>query len=136
MAIALLSVGLLGLLVFILGLNVSMKRSSVVMTQGEAEADPGSELSRARRAHGNCVEYTPMLCFMILAIGLRMPILPWWVAAGMLAAVAFRYIHAVSILISDSIYQTTPLKFIGALGTYIVGVGLSLFLIFRAFSLF
>jgi len=40
MAIALLSVGLLGLLIFILGVNVSRERQSVMVTQHEAEADP------------------------------------------------------------------------------------------------
>lgn len=136
MAVALLSVGLLGLLVFLLGFNVSMKRRSVILTQGEAEADPKSDLCKAIRAHGNCIEYTPILSLMILAIGLRLPILPWWVAAAMVSAVVFRYIHAIGVLISGSIYEATALKFIGAVGTYIVGGGLSIFLIFRAFSLF
>ena len=89
MAIALLSVGLMGLLVFLLGLNVSRERRSVVVTQHEAEADPKSSLKRAIRAHGNCVEYVPMLSLMILALGLRLPILPPWIAALMLSAWRF-----------------------------------------------
>ncbi|MEL6212619.1 MAG: MAPEG family protein, partial [Pseudomonadota bacterium] len=88
MSVALLSVGLLALLVFLLGLNVSRERRSVILTQHEAEADPKSALRKAIRAHGNCIEYVPMLSVLILAIGNRTPILPVWLAALMLAAVA------------------------------------------------
>ncbi|CAK9039450.1 GNAT family N-acetyltransferase [Durusdinium trenchii] len=84
MAIALLSVGLLAVLVFLLGANVSRERQSVAVTQHEAEADPKSSLRKAIRAHGNCIEYVPMLSLMILALGLRLPLLPWWIAALML----------------------------------------------------
>lgn len=135
MVIALLSVGLMGLLVFILGLNVSKQRSSIILTQHEAEADPNSALRKAMRAHGNCVEYVPMLCLMILALGLRSPILPWWTAALMLGAVAARYIHALGVLTGGSIYEPNAMKFIGALGTYIIGTILAVLLIIRAVSL-
>ncbi len=136
MAIALLSVGLLGLLVFLLGLNVSRERRSVILTQHEAEADPASGLRKAIRAHGNCIEYVPMLSLMILALGLRSPILPIWTSILIIAAVAARYIHAVSIITSESIYQPTALKFVGAAGTYLAGSVLAIILIVQALSLF
>ncbi|MEO0880693.1 MAG: MAPEG family protein [Pseudomonadota bacterium] len=136
MSVALLSVGLLALLVFLLGLNVSRERRSVILTQHEAEADPKSALRKAIRAHGNCIEYVPMLSVLILAIGNRTPILPVWLAALMLAAVAARYLHAISIIVSDSIYQPTALKFVGAAGTYLVGALLSVVLIISAAQLF
>ncbi|MEL7492246.1 MAG: MAPEG family protein [Pseudomonadota bacterium] len=136
MAIALLSVGLLGLLVFLLGLNVSRERRSVILTQHEAEADPASGLRKAIRAHGNCIEYVPMLSLMILALGLRSPILPTWTSILIIAAVAARYIHAVSIITSESIYQPTALKFVGAAGTYLAGSVLAIILIVQALSLF
>lgn len=136
MAYALLSVGLMGLLVFLLGLNVSRVRRSVVVTQHEAEADPKSDLRKAIRAHGNCVEYVPMLSLMILALGLRMPLMPWWVAALMMLAVFFRYLHAYSILVGESVYVGSTLKVVGAVGTYGVGVVLSGILIFRSLALF
>ena len=47
MEYALLSVGLLGLLVFLLGANVSRMRQSVTVTQHEAEADPKSALAQS-----------------------------------------------------------------------------------------
>ncbi|MEM9494921.1 MAG: MAPEG family protein [Pseudomonadota bacterium] len=135
MAVALFSVGLLGLLVFLLGANVSRVRQSVAVTQHEAEADPESELRKSIRAHGNCIEYVPMLSLMILALGLRLPLMPMWVAALMLAAVASRYIHAVGILTGGSVYKANLLKRIGAAGTYLTGLVLSLFLVVRAFAL-
>ncbi len=91
MAYALLSVGLLGLLVFLLGANVSRMRHALTITAHEAEADPTSPLRKAIRAHGNCIEYVPMLSLMILALGLRLPLLPWWIAALMLGAVGFPF---------------------------------------------
>ena len=136
MAYALLSVGLLGLLVFLLGANVSRRRHSVTVTQHEAEADPKSTLRKAIRAHGNCIEYVPMLSLMILALGLRLPLLPSWIAALMLAAVASRYVHAIGILTGDSVYKSNPLKAIGAVGTYLTGTVLSVILIIRAAALF
>ncbi|MEO1242865.1 MAG: MAPEG family protein [Pseudomonadota bacterium] len=137
MAIALLSVGLLGLLVFLLGFNVSRERGSVLKTQHEAEADPKSSLRKAIRAHGNCIEYAPTLSLMILAIGLAIPMLmSWQVGALMLAAVASRYIHAIGVLSGGSIHTANPMKFIGAAGTYVTGLVLSVILVVRAAALF
>ena len=137
MAVALLSVGLLGILVFLLGVNVSRERRSVAVTQHEAEADPKSGLRKAIRAHGNCIEYVPMLALMILAIGLAIPmLLSWWVAALMLIAVASRYVHAAGILTGGSIYSANLMKQIGAAGTYLTGLILSVILVIRALSLF
>ncbi len=136
MAVALLSVGLLGLLVFLLGANVSRERRSLTVTQHEAEADPKSALRRAIRAHGNCIEYVPMLSLMILALGLRLPLLPGWIAGLMLAAVASRYIHAIGIMTGGSVHEANALKKIGAAGTYLTGALLSVILIIRALALF
>lgn len=136
MATALLSVGLLGVLVFLLGANVSRERGSVIKTQHEAEADPASSLRKAIRAHGNCTEYVPMLSLMILAVGLRSPLLPTWIAALMVAAVASRYIHAAGVLTGGSVYEGNPLKAVGAIGTYVTGIVLSGVLVGKAAALF
>ncbi len=136
MIYALLSVSLMGLLVFGLGINVSRIRGSVMHIQHEHEADPKSALRKAIRAHGNCIEYVPTLSILILALGLRMPLTPWWVAALMLAAVAARYIHAAGVLTSESIHTANPLKFVGAAGTYLTGTALSIALLANAVTLF
>jgi uncharacterized membrane protein YecN with MAPEG domain len=126
----------MGLLVFLLGFNVSRVRGSVMHTQAEHEADPKSALRKAVRAHGNCIEYAPMLSLLILALGLRMPMMPMWIAVVMLAAVASRYIHAVGVLMSPSVHTGTPVKFVGALGTYVTGSILSVLLVVHAARLF
>ncbi|MBT8472339.1 MAG: MAPEG family protein [Marinicaulis sp.] len=137
MAVSLLCVGLLGLLVFLLGANVSRVRQSVAVTQHEDEANPESSLRKAIRAHGNCIEYVPMLSLMILAIGLAIPMLvSKWIVGLMFAAVASRYIHAIGILTGGSVYAGNPLKTIGAVGTYVTGAALSVILIVRAAGLF
>lgn len=136
MAFALLSVGLMGLLVFLLGLNVSRERGSVMHQQHEAEGDPKSKLRKAIRAHGNCIEYVPMLSVLILAVGNRTPVMPWWIATLMLAAVGVRYIHAAGVLSGESIHTANSLKFIGALGTYITGTILATILVIKAIELF
>jgi len=135
MAIALLSVGLLGLLVFLLGANVSRVRGAVVKSQHEHEANPESELRKAIRAHGNCIEYVPMLSVMILAVGLGSPLLPTWIGAVMIAAVASRYIHAVGVLTGASVYKGNAMKAIGAVGTYLTGILLSGLMVGRAIAL-
>ncbi len=136
MAMALLSVGLLALLVFLLGANVSRERGSVIKTQHEAEADPTSSLRKAIRAHGNCIEYVPMLSVLILAVGLRSPLLPLWAAALMVVAVASRYIHAAGVLTGESVYKGNALKAAGAVGTYLTGIILSGVLVGKAAALF
>ena len=136
MAVSLLSVGLLGLLVFLLGANVSRERGSVIKTQHEHEANPESALRKAIRAHGNCIEYVPMLSLMILAVGLRSPLLPTWIAVLMLIAVASRYIHAAGVLTGESVYKANMMKRIGAVGTYATGILLSGILVGRAAALF
>jgi len=93
-------------------------------------------LRKAIRAHGNCIEYVPMLSLMILALGLRLPVMPVWIAALMIIAVASRYIHAIGIITGGSIYTANPMKMIGALGTYVTGAVLAVILIVRAISLF
>ncbi|MEL6790946.1 MAG: MAPEG family protein [Pseudomonadota bacterium] len=131
-AISLLCVGLLGVLIFLLGFNVSRERGAVIKTQHEAEADPASGLRKAMRAHGNSTEYVPMLALMILALGLRLPIMPIWIGAIMVAAVACRYLHAAGVLFGSSVYEGNALKFVGALGTYVTGFVMALILVYRA----
>ena len=53
----------------------------------------------------------------------------------MLGAVASRYAHAFGILTGGSIYSANVLKRIGAGGTYVTGLILSLVLVIRAISL-
>ncbi len=132
MSYALFSVGLLGLLVFLLGFNVSRARRSVLLTQDQAEADPKSQLRKAMRAQGNCIEYVPMLALLILALGQLNPVPSVFLASLMIAAVVSRYLHAAGIIFGGSIYSPTALKFCGALGTYLTGIALSVMTIIES----
>jgi hypothetical protein len=74
------------------------------------------------RAHGNATEFNPMLAILILAIGARNP--SSWMIWLAVAATASRYLHAVGLIIAPTLNAPHPLRFVGALGTYICGLGL------------
>ena len=65
-----------------------------------------------------------------------MPLPPVWVPVLMFGAVASRYVHAAGVLTGATIYSASPLRFIGALGTYITGAAMSVALIVHAIGLF
>ncbi len=68
MDVAILCTGLLGLLVFGLGMLVSFQRGqSNVLYAGDP--DPTNRTYRLIRAHGNAIEYAPMLAVLILFLG-------------------------------------------------------------------
>ena len=119
MNVAFVCIGLLGLLVFGLGLRVSMLRGATNTVAGYT-ADPADRLYKAVRAHGNAAEYAPMMAVLMLAIGLRQP--SAWMLWTFGAATLSRYLHAAGMLLSPSLDRSQPLRFAGALGTYLTGV--------------
>ena len=74
------------------------------------------------RAHGNTVEYAPMLAVLMLIVGANDP--PPWTLWTMGLAVACRYSLVLGILTCRSMNETNPLRFVGAAGTYATGLGL------------
>src|SRR5216110_2616980 len=94
---AVLCMGLLGLLVFGLGLAVSLVR-----------------------AHGNAAEYAPMLALLTWYLGSHQP--GRFVVWTFVAATAFRYLHALGMILAKSLDGVDPLRFVGALGTYVTGL--------------
>ena len=119
MKTAVLCSGLLGLLVFGLGLAVSMVRGNS-KTYYAYTVDPTDRLYKLVRAHGNAVEYAPMLAILILYLGVHAPTRTvLWLAV---AATASRYLHALGMILSKSLDQTDPLRATGAVGTYISGL--------------
>ena len=118
MDLAIVCVGLLGLLVMGLGLRVSLLRGSTSQTIGYKD-DPADELYKWVRAHANACEYAPMLAILIFALastGFR-----GWGGSLYIAAVAVRYAHAAGMVLSPTLAKGHPLRFGGALGTYVVG---------------
>src|SRR5437899_3518761 len=113
---AVLCMGLLGLLVFGLGLAVSLVRGSTGANFAYA-ADPTDRLYKLVRAHGNAAEYAPIMAVLILFLGARNP--GTWLLWFFVAATVSRYLHALGMILSKSLDRPDPLRFVGALGTYV-----------------
>ena len=118
---ALTCIALLGLLVFGLGLAVSMTRGSTNTIHGY-NPDPTDRLHKLVRAHSNAAEYAPMLGLLILLIAIRGPS-PWMVWTFAVATIC-RYAHAAGMVFFPTLAKPNPLRFVGALGTYVAGLAL------------
>jgi len=121
MNVAIVCTAALGLLVFGLGLAVSSRRAMSGTNSG-FKADPADPLYKLVRAHGNATEYAPMLAILILLIGARQPT-TWMVWACVIATVC-RYLHAAGMIMSPTLERPQPLRFVGAVGTYLAGLAL------------
>ena len=121
MTTAVICTSLLGLLLFVMGFVVSMMRGKTE-TAGGVSQDPADPLYKAVRAHGNTAEYAPMAALLILYLGMQGPAI--WVLWVMGIVTACRYAIAIGILMSPTMAKPQPLRFIGALGTYLGGVAL------------
>jgi len=121
MRVAAVCTALLGLLVFGLGFAVSMARS-VSGTNFGFTPDPTDALYKRVRAHGNATEYAPMLAILILLVASRRP--ATWMLWTFVAATVSRYLHAAGMLMCPSLDRPYPLRFVGALGTYLAGLAL------------
>jgi uncharacterized membrane protein YecN with MAPEG domain len=121
MTTAIVCAALLGLLLFGLGLYVSAARGAD--KAGAYPSDPADPFFRRMRAHGNTAEYAPMMAVLILICGARNP--STWMLIVMWLAVASRYSLAAGILMSSTLDKPQPLRFIGATGTYLTGIALS-----------
>ena len=119
MTAAVVCTALLALLVFALGLAVSLTRNSTGTNIG-CKDDPADRLYKLVRAHGNACEYVPILAVLILLLGARDP--SAWVVWTFIAATACRYLHAAGMLLSPTLAAPQPLRFVGALGTYVTGL--------------
>ena len=121
MATAIICSALLGLLVFGLGMAVSSTRGATDRTIG-FDPDPRDRLHKIVRAHANTTEYAPMLAVLMLLVGTREP--ATWVLGTMWVAVASRYSLALGLILSSTLEKPHPLRFVGALGTYLAGIAL------------
>ncbi len=121
MQVAIIGTGALGLLLFLLGLAVSMMRGRTGVIGG-APTDPADPLYKVIRAHANTAEYAPMLAILFLLVGERNP--SAWMLWAMGIAVVSRYLIAIGMVVSSTLAKPHPLRFVGALGTYVTGVAL------------
>lgn len=123
MTTAIICIALLAALLFVLGWNVSRIRGSRGATGEQFPTAPDDALFVAIRAHGNATEYVPTLAVLILVVGSRDPA-PWMLVVAAVA-VASRYLHAIGILTTGDMTREAPLRLIGAVGTILCGVALS-----------
>ena len=121
MTVAIVCTALLGLLVFGLGLMVSLTRGSTKQVIGHVP-DPADRLHKLVRAHGNATEYASILAVFILLVGSRQP--STWMVWTFVAATVSRYLHAAGMIVYRTLAQPNPLRFVGALGTYLTGFAL------------
>jgi uncharacterized membrane protein YecN with MAPEG domain len=120
--VAIVSIALLGILLFLLGANVTRHRAIRGDTGNQMPTDPADRMFIAQRAHGNAAEYVPTLIVLILVCATLSD--GWWVQVLAIAAVVSRSLHALGMLTSKTLASHGPVRDIGALGTYVTGVAL------------
>ncbi|TMA80544.1 MAG: MAPEG family protein [Deltaproteobacteria bacterium] len=119
-------IALLALLLFGLGLAVSLTRGSAQRIIGYSD-DPTDRLHKLCRAHGNAAEYVPILALLIYILGARGPAA--WITWTFVAATVFRYLHAAGMIFPATLAAPNPMRFLGALGTYLAGLVLAIALL-------
>jgi uncharacterized membrane protein YecN with MAPEG domain len=127
MNLAITCIGLLGLLVIGLGLGVSMQRRRTAVSIGYSD-DPTDSLHKWVRAHANACEFAPMLAILIYALASSG--YGGWNGWLYILAVAARYAHAAGMILTPTLAEPHPLRFLGAVGTYAVGMLLALAAVF------
>ena len=115
-------IALMGVLLFLLGANVTRHRVIRGATGNQQPTDPADRMYIAQRAHGNASEYVPTLAVLIVVCATLTD--SWWLNALAIAALGSRALHAVGMLTSRTLAEHGPLRDVGALGTYVTGVAL------------
>jgi uncharacterized membrane protein YecN with MAPEG domain len=119
--IALSCAAILGLLLFGLGLAVSIARFRETTASG-CESDPANPLHKLVRAHGNTAEYAPFLALLFLYFGAHEPSNA--IVALIVAATVCRCLLVLGLIAWPTMGKPNPFRFVGALGTYIFGAAL------------
>jgi uncharacterized membrane protein YecN with MAPEG domain len=115
-------IALMGVLLFLLGANVTRHRVIRGASGNQAPSDPADRMFIAQRAHGNASEYIPTLAVLIVVCAALDS--GWWLNSLAIAALGFRSLHALGLLTSTSMASHVPLRDVGAVGTYLTGVAL------------
>ena len=120
--IVIISSAVLGMLVFILGANVTRHRAMRGDKGPQMPTDPADALLIAQRAHGNAAEYVPTLIVLLIVCSTLTD--GWWLDTLAIAAVAARLLHAVGLLTAPSLASHGGLRDLGAILTYVSGLAL------------
>jgi uncharacterized membrane protein YecN with MAPEG domain len=122
MATSVTCTALLGLLLFGLGLYVSLQRQFRRVIVGHPD-DPADPMHRAVRAHANTAEYAPFLALLFLWHGTHQP--AGWVVIVIIVATASRFLLVAGLLWWPTMARPNPARFVGALLTYLCGLALA-----------
>ena len=115
-------IALMGVMLFVLGANVTRHRAVRGATGNQMPSDPADRMFIAQRAHGNASEYVPTLAVLIVVCATLTD--GWWLNALAIAALASRSLHALGMLTSKTLASHGPVRDAGAMGTYLTGVAL------------
>jgi uncharacterized membrane protein YecN with MAPEG domain len=126
MNIGIICTALLGLLLFGLGLHVSLQRRQNRRSSGY-DASPTDPLHRAVRAHANTAEYAPFFAVLFLWYATRPA--PTWILATIALATVARFAIAGALLFGPTLNRPNPARFFGALFTYLCGLALAVGLV-------
>jgi len=122
--IVIISIALMGILVFVLGANVTRYRAMRGATGNQMPSDPADRMLIAQRAHGNATEYVPTLIGLLIVCSTLTD--GWWLDTLAVAAVAARLVHALGMLTSKTLATHGPLRDAGAMLTYLSGIALGI----------
>jgi len=119
------SIALMGILIFVLGANVTRHRA-IRGKSGEPQmsTDPADRLLIAQRAHGNASEYVPTLIGLLIVCSTLTE--GWWLNTVAVVAVAARYVHAYGMLTAKTLAAHGPVRDSGAMFTYLAGIALGI----------
>ena len=121
--VTIICIALMGILLFLLGANVTRHRALTGKSGGnQMPTDPTAPLLIAVRAHGNAAEYIPTMIVLLLVCSALSN--SWWVDVLAIAALVVRTAHAAGMLTSKTLASHGPLRDVGAMGTYAVGIAL------------
>lgn len=119
--VALYCTAALGMLLFLLGLAVSIFRFRTGTGSGPS-AERNSMLNRLIRAHANTAEFAPFLAVIFLYFGWRGP--SDLVVNLIIAATFCCFLLVIGLIAWPSLGRPNSARFVGALGTYLVGTAL------------
>jgi uncharacterized membrane protein YecN with MAPEG domain len=115
-------IALMGVLLFVLGANVTRHRAVRGATGNQQPTDPADRMYIAQRAHGNASEYVPTLAVLIVVCAFLTD--GWWLNALAIAALTARALHKVGMLTAKTLAGHGPVRDLGAMGTYATGIAL------------
>ncbi|MDC1013168.1 MAPEG family protein [Gammaproteobacteria bacterium] len=120
MEITLLYASLMTILAIFLAFRVGINRGKTNTLLGEGDS---SELLQSIRSHGNLLENAPLALFLLLLIEMQ-GVADWKLHLIGSSFFLFRILHAYGLSISR---ESTPYRVVGALGSWVLMLGMSLY---------